>query len=115
MKRAICGIVLVLFTLPLGAAAKAKSALPALGTELPPLPAGRGKAQTEAACSACHSSELILQQTITDKQWTATVEKMMRWGAEVSDADKPVIIEYLSKNFGPQNTFTPVKTAPVPQ
>lgn len=115
MRRAICGIVMMVLALPLGAAAKPKRALPTLGTELRPLPAGRGKTQTEAACMACHSSELILQQTITEKQWTATVEKMMRWGSEISEADKPVIIEYLSKNFGPKNTFTPVKTAPMPR
>ena len=50
---------------------------------------------------------------MTEKQWTADVEKMMKWGAEVKDADKPVIIAYLARHFGPQNKFTPTKTKPV--
>jgi quinohemoprotein amine dehydrogenase alpha subunit-like protein len=86
--------------------------LPLLGTRLRSLPAGTGKTQTEAACIACHSTDMLMQQTLTPKQWTATVEKMMRWGAEMSEKDKPVVIDYLAKHFGPANRFTPVKTRP---
>ena len=84
--------------------------LPALGTQFHSLPAGVGKTQIEAACMSCHSADMLAQQRLTEKQWTATVEKMMRWGATVADTDKPAIIAYLAKNFGTANTFSPAKT-----
>ena len=87
--------------------------LPILGTHFKTLPKGEGKAQVEAACYPCHSADLLAQQRLTEKQWTAAVEKMMRWGAEVKEADKPVIIAYLAKHFGPENKFTPTKTKPL--
>ena len=104
MKRA--PLLLAAATLLL-AAAKPR---PPLGTQFHQLPAGTGKAQTEAACLRCHSADMLAQQHLTEKQWTAGVEKMMRWGAVVSDRDKPVIIAYLSGHFGPEHTFTPLET-----
>lgn len=89
------------------------AALPMPGTQFKQLPAGKGKAEVEAACYACHSADLLVQQRLTPKQWTATVEKMMRWGAEMKESDKQVMIDYLSKHFGPGNRFTPAATTPV--
>ncbi|MEO8383284.1 MAG: hypothetical protein ABI779_26745, partial [Acidobacteriota bacterium] len=81
--------------------------LPVPGTQFRSLPDGAGKAETEAACYACHSADMLVQQRLTEKQWTATVEKMTRWGAEVPPANKQPIIDYLSKRYGPGNRFTP--------
>ena len=117
MKRA--ALVAVLALLALGVAPKKRtvsydSTLPALGTKFHSLPAGSGKELVEAACIRCHSADMLAQQRLTEKQWTATVEKMMRWGAVVKDDDKAPIIAYLSKHFGVENrTFTPAKTRPV--
>ncbi|HVR40718.1 MAG TPA: hypothetical protein VMU84_16600 [Thermoanaerobaculia bacterium] len=87
--------------------------LPLLGTQFKTLPEGKGKAQTETACYQCHSADLLVQQRLTPKQWTAAVEKMMRWGAVVEEKDKQVVIDYLSKHFGPANKFTPTKAQPL--
>jgi len=87
--------------------------LPILGTHFKSLPQDKGKAQVEASCYACHAADLLVQQRLTEKQWTATVEKMIRWGAVMKDDDKPVVIAYLAKHFGPENKFTPTKTKPV--
>ena len=88
--------------------------LPQLGTQFHQLPAGKGKAQVEAACYPCHSADMLVQQRLTEKQWTATVEKMIRWGAKADEKQKAAIIGYLAKNFGPQNkTFLPIRTKPV--
>lgn len=87
--------------------------LPMAGTKYPELPAGKGRAEVEAACYACHSSDILVQQRLTEKQWTATIDKMIRWGAEVKDRDRSVMIAYLSKHFGAGNQFTPAKTKPV--
>jgi len=85
-------------------------ALPLLGTTFKQLPPGKEKAVVEASCYACHAADIVVQQRLTEKQWTATVEKMIRWGAEVKDADKAAMIAYLAKHFGPENRFTPIKT-----
>lgn len=87
--------------------------LPMPGTQFQQLPEGRGKAEVEAACYACHSADLLVQQRLTEKQWTASVEKMVRWGAVLDAKQKDVVIAYLARNFGPENKFTPVKTAPI--
>jgi mono/diheme cytochrome c family protein len=89
------------------------AALPTLGTQFKQLPAGKGKAQVESACYACHSADLLAQQRLTVKQWTATVEKMTRWGAPVPPNDKQAVIDYLAKHFGPANKFTPTVTKAV--
>jgi hypothetical protein len=87
--------------------------LPVLGTKFHSLPAGSGKDLVEASCFPCHSADLLVQQRLTEKQWTASVDKMIRWGAVVKESDKPAMIAYLAKNFGPANKFTPVRTRPV--
>jgi hypothetical protein len=87
--------------------------LPQAGTKFKTLPATAGQADVEAACYSCHSADLLAQQRLTEKQWTAVVEKMMRWGADVPPEKKSVIIRYLAKHFGPSARFTPTKTAPL--
>ena len=87
--------------------------LPIPGTQFHELPTGPGRDDVEAACYACHSADLLVQQRLTEKQWTATVEKMTRWGAPVDESKKSAVIAYLSKHFGPGNRFTPLTVAPV--
>jgi cytochrome c1 len=86
--------------------------LPVLGTKFHSLPAGNGKKLIEASCFPCHSADMLVQQRLTEKQWTAEVDKMIRWGAIMKESDKPAAVAYLSKNFGPANKFTPIRTRP---
>jgi hypothetical protein len=112
MKR----MLMIVFALALAAASTTKKydpTLPILGTKFHSLPAGNGRQVVEASCLPCHSPDILVQQRLTEKQWTAEVDKMIRWGAVMKDADKPAMIAYLSKNFGATNTFTPTKTRPV--
>jgi cytochrome c5 len=86
---------------------------PALGTRLTPLPEGPGKAIAEQACLACHSSDIIRQQRLTRQQWTASIAKMVNWGAAVPETQRDTLLEYLSTQFGPDNTsFQPVVARP---
>jgi hypothetical protein len=88
--------------------------LPVLGTKLAEFPPGEGKSLADSACLACHSTDLVRQQRLTEKQWTAAVTKMAGWGAEVPESKKETLIAYLVKNFGPDNDrFEPVVTRPV--
>ena len=109
MKR---GALLIVALLAI--AATKTSPLPQLGTKFHSLPAGKGKTEVESACYRCHSADLLVQQRLTEKQWTATVDKMIRWGAVVKDDEKAMMIAYLVKNFGVENKgFTPIRTRPV--
>lgn len=61
-----------------------------------------GAATYKKVCLACHDADIIEQQRLTPAGWTRSVEKMMRWGAAVSDAEKPPLIDYLASRFGPR-------------
>ena len=115
MKRII--IVMTVLIAALASAATKKTVnydpnLPVLGTKFHSLPAGSGKKLVEASCFPCHSADMLVQQRLTEKQWTAEVDKMIRWGAIMKESDKPAAVAYLSKNFGPANTFMPIRTRP---
>ena len=91
----------------------AHGALPALGVRLSTFPEGEGRAIAEKACLQCHSADIPRQQRLTEKQWTAEVEKMIRWGAEMSAPEKTVLAAYLSSHFGPENdSFHPLEVRP---
>jgi hypothetical protein len=61
-----------------------------------------GAASYKRVCLSCHDADIIEQQRLTPTGWTRSVEKMMRWGAAVSDADKQPLVEYLASRFGPR-------------
>jgi hypothetical protein len=87
--------------------------LPVLGTRLAEFPAGEGKSVADSACLSCHSTDLVRQQRLTEKQWSANLTKMIGWGAEVPESKKETLLAYLVKNFGPDNDrFEPVITRP---
>lgn len=97
------------------AAQDAPGTRPALGAELAVLPAGAARAIADAHCLRCHSAEIVRQQSLNDKQWTAVLDKMVRWGAEVPEADRAALVAYLVQQFGPDNDrFAPVETQPAP-
>ena len=115
MKRSIAIVFFVAMTGTLALAAtkpRFDARLPVLGTTFHSLPAGHGKSLVEGRCFRCHSADMLVQQRLTEKQWTAEVDKMIRWGALVKDRDKPVMLAYLVKHFGPENKFAPIRTRP---
>ena len=61
-----------------------------------------GAATYKRACLACHDADIIEQQRLPATGWTRSVEKMMRWGAAVTDADKQPLVDYLASRFGPR-------------
>jgi hypothetical protein len=95
------------------AAGPSDDALPPLGTRLSDYPAGNARSVAQTACLRCHSADMSLQQRLTEKQWTAEVDKMIRWGAEVPEDQKAPLVQYLFENFGPNNnSFKPVEARP---
>ena len=61
-----------------------------------------GAATYKRVCLTCHDADMIEQQRLTPAGWTRSVEKMMRWGAAVSDAEKQPLIDHLASRFGPR-------------
>lgn len=59
-----------------------------------------GEATFNRACLACHGRDLTEQQRLTPAGWGREVDKMVRWGAQVSDEDKPALVAYLSGLYG---------------
>ena len=49
-----------------------------------------------------HEADVIAAQRLTKQGWTREVEKMTRWGASVSDAEKEPLVEYLLQTYGPR-------------
>ena len=85
--------------LGLGSAAALASAGPALAQDAP-LPDGPGKQQIMTACTACHAITQVTSQRRSPASWADTVDQMISRGAEVSEADYPVVVAYLSKHYG---------------
>ena len=56
-----------------------------------------GAATFARACLACHEADLVQSQRLTRAGWLREVEKMVRWGATVTDAEKDQLIDYLSR------------------
>jgi mono/diheme cytochrome c family protein len=64
-----------------------------------PLPDGEGKDVINQSCLSCHGAEPISQQRLSRAQWTAEVDKMIRWGAELTADQKISLVDYFAKNF----------------
>jgi mono/diheme cytochrome c family protein len=77
------------------------------------LTASKGAEVMRAQCLACHGMDMIEQQRLAKAGWTREVEKMVRWGANVSDADKEPLVEYLAVSYGPR-PLAPQSPAPSP-
>jgi hypothetical protein len=57
---------------------------------------------------------MLRQQRLTAQQWMAEIEKMQRWGAQLSDDEKTQIAHYLVTIAGRGNTrFTPASVSPL--
>lgn len=65
---------------------------------------GPGRAETQIACSSCHTPRYItMQPPLPAAIWDAEVRKMIKtYGAQISDADAQKIIQYLQAHYIPE-------------
>lgn len=103
MKK-IAFVLAMLCTLPGASYALEKGAtrsiaLPAIDTDLRD---GKGKEKVVTYCSICHSVDYVtMQPPLTNAQWTATVNKMIKvFGAPIGEEDSKAIIDYLVAQYG---------------
>jgi quinoprotein glucose dehydrogenase len=83
------------------AAAAARRGAPKVGAFAPvALPAGGEKALVEKTCGTdCHSIEVVTSQRMNEVNWNSVVQNMVARGAQASDAEVKVIVEYLAKTL----------------
>jgi cytochrome c5 len=61
----------------------------------------KGEGIQNAACLGCHDMRPIQTAALDKAGWASIVDSMIQKGADVKDADKPVLVEYLFRNHGP--------------
>jgi hypothetical protein len=66
-----------------------------------PLPPGTALPKIKATCTQCHDTGRIGEQHRTRQEWSGELKKMEGLGAEIPDADRSAILDYLTRNFGP--------------
>jgi competence ComEA-like helix-hairpin-helix protein len=84
---------------PQDPSAAAPSAAPPSGVAQPAEDA-KGAAAFARVCSLCHDGARILSNRRSKSQWTEVIEKMMERGAQVSDEDFEVVMDYLLRHYG---------------
>jgi competence ComEA-like helix-hairpin-helix protein len=64
------------------------------------LPEGEGKIQVETSCaSRCHPATTVMRAKRTPTGWEMVIDLMIERGAEVTDSEYEVILEYLSQHL----------------
>ena len=69
-------------------------------TSPPPVPASEGAVQDGAAlvqtlCTVCHTTERIDEARHDRAGWEQTVDRMIKTGARLTDAQRKVVVDYL--------------------
>jgi cytochrome c5 len=77
------------------------SAGPTGAAQAPSLPEGNGVSVVKAKCLGCHEADLIVGQKLTRTGWTREIDKMVRWGAVVTETERDPLIDYLAAHFAP--------------
>jgi hypothetical protein len=60
------------------------------------------QSKIKAACTQCHNTGRLTEQHLTRQQWSDELDKMESLGAVIPDADRTALLNYLTRNFGPQ-------------
>jgi len=54
----------------------------------------------EKGCTSCHNLSRVTSQNLSQAEWQGVVDQMKGRGAEVSDAETSILIDYLVKTYG---------------
>jgi len=64
------------------------------------LPDGPGKATVVRVCSGCHEAAIVSDKKMSRQEWSDVVDEMREKGANATDQEVEVILDYLTKFFG---------------
>jgi len=79
--------------------AKDETAVPATEQEEATPVALDGKALLEERCTRCHDLGRVERARKTEEEWKATVERMVEKGAQLSQAEQELVIQYLTETY----------------
>lgn len=94
----IWGTPAALIAIPVAALAFLVTIVASSATAQEPSP---GEKILNASCQGCHDLRPVQTSAKTMDEWNDTVQNMLQKGADVSDADIPVLVEYLTGAYGP--------------
>jgi mono/diheme cytochrome c family protein len=69
-------------------------------TEVQPAANSDGAALLDQRCSACHSPDRAKQAPRSKSDWEKTVTRMIGKGAQLNDAEKQTLVDYLAQTYG---------------
>lgn len=69
-------------------------------TSPPAAPVIDGAALLEDRCSECHSTNRVKQAPRSKSDWESNVTRMIQKGANLSDAEKQALVDYLAQTYG---------------
>ena len=96
------GMVLMVMLAACGGTSEEPTQAPAPDTAVPEqAPAEDGEALLEARCSGCHSADRARQVTKTRDGWDQSVTRMIDKGAQLTEAEKVLLVDYLTDTYGP--------------
>jgi uncharacterized lipoprotein YmbA len=58
-----------------------------------------GRALLEGRCDQCHELELVTGSDKTAEGWTVTVNRMIMHGAELTEAERDILVAYLAEEY----------------
>jgi cytochrome c5 len=58
-------------------------------------PVEAATALLKTRCQTCHDLRLIEQQRLDSAGWTREIDKMIGWGAQLTDSEKQALVAYL--------------------
>jgi mono/diheme cytochrome c family protein len=59
-----------------------------------------GAALLDQRCSACHNPDRAKQAPRSKPEWEKTVSRMIGKGAQLNDAEKQTLVDYLAQTYG---------------
>ena len=69
---------------------------------VPDLPEGKGKAEFARVCGHCHGVAIVIKKGNTAAGWADVVDDMVSRGAQGTQDDFDLVVEYLAAHFGPK-------------
>ena len=58
-----------------------------------------GEALVQERCTECHDLGRVERAKKTEEEWKATVERMVTLGAQLSQAEQELVIQYLAETY----------------
>ncbi len=68
-----------------------------------PAPKDLAKELFEGVCSGCHTLQRVKAQHRTKEEWRSTTAAMIDQGTVLTPEETNMLLEYLVKNFGPED------------